>query len=137
MRENRLLLVNAYRAGTGPELWCAPGGGVEAHHSLSDNLKREVHEETGLDITVGPVALVNEFHDPELPFHQVDIFFRAEIVSGAISDNWIDPEGIVQTRRFFTQAETKALAIKPSSLSKIAFERSAPAHYDPLELMIR
>ena len=100
VRENRLLLVNAYRAGMGPELWCAPGGGVEAHSSLPENLKREVHEETGLEIAVGPVALVNEFHDPDMPFHQVDIFFRATIVAGDLSDEWVDPEGIVQFRRF-------------------------------------
>ena len=49
----RLLLVNAYPPGAGPELWCAPGGGVEAHCSLHDNLKREVYEETGLGIEVG------------------------------------------------------------------------------------
>ena len=40
--ENRLLLVNAFRPGAGPELWCAPGGGVEAHASLPDNLIREI-----------------------------------------------------------------------------------------------
>ena len=137
VRENKLLLVNAYKSGKGPELWCAPGGGVEAHNSLPENLKREVHEETGLEVAVGPVALVNEFHDPGLPFHQIDIFFRAEIVPGEISDEWIDPEGIVHSRRFFTQMETQALPIKPSSLSRIAFDEMSPMYYDPLELMVR
>lgn len=137
VRENHLLLVNAYRAGTGPELWCAPGGGVEANSSLPENLKREVHEETGLEIDVGPVALVNEFHDPDLPFHQIDIFFRAKILSGEISDEWSDPEGIVQTRRFFSTKELKNLTTKPSTLPQIAFDPSAPVLYDPLEKMIR
>lgn len=53
--QGRLLLVNAYAGRT--DLWCAPGGGVEAHASLPDNLIREAHEETGLSITVGAPAL--------------------------------------------------------------------------------
>lgn len=137
LRENRLLLVNAYREGAGPELWCAPGGGAEAHSSLHENLKREVHEETGLYIDVGPVVLVNEFHDPDIPFHQVDIFFRASIVKGEISNTWIDPEGIVKERRFFAQRDIADLSVKPSSLPRVAFDPDANVTYDPLELLIR
>ncbi|MEH6653800.1 MAG: NUDIX hydrolase, partial [Loktanella salsilacus] len=32
LHQDRLLLVNAYAGRT--DLWCAPGGGVEAHASL-------------------------------------------------------------------------------------------------------
>jgi 8-oxo-dGTP diphosphatase len=35
--EDRLLLVNAY-SGQRSDLLCAPGGGVEPHASLPDNL---------------------------------------------------------------------------------------------------
>jgi 8-oxo-dGTP pyrophosphatase MutT (NUDIX family) len=77
LRDQRLLLVNAYPDGQS-DLWCAPGGGAEPHASLPENLAREVYEETGLRITVGAPALVNEFHAPERDFHQVDIYFRCE-----------------------------------------------------------
>ena len=63
LHEDRLLLVNAY-PGARSDLWCAPGGGVESGTSLPVNLAREVHEETGLSVTVGLPALINEFHDP-------------------------------------------------------------------------
>jgi len=33
LHQNRLLLVNAWRGRT--DLWCAPGGGVDAHAALS------------------------------------------------------------------------------------------------------
>ena len=85
VHEGRLLLVNAYPGGRS-DLWCAPGGGVEPGMSLPDNLCREVAEECGLRIDVGPLALVNEFHDPKSGFHQVDLFFRATltgVVEGA------------------------------------------------------
>ena len=76
VHENRLLLVNAWRGRT--DLWCAPGGGVDAHASLTDNLHREMREETGLTVTIGDVCLVNEFNDEAHDYHQVDVF---ELVS--------------------------------------------------------
>ena len=137
LKENRLLLVNAYKIGEGPVLWCAPGGGVNPHSSLEENLKREVHEETGLGIDVGPIAIVNEFHDPKLAFHQVEIFFRASIISGEIYGQWQDPENIVYNRKFFSEQEIKELPIKPSSLGRLAFKKNPTVFYDKLELMVR
>ena len=104
LHEDRLLLVNAY-PGARSDLWCAPGGGVESGTSLPTNLAREVHEETGLKVTVGAPALINEFHDPVSGFHQVDIFFRCSISAGAINASWRDPEGVVTQRRFFSRAD--------------------------------
>ena len=84
VEEGRLLLVNAY-PGEESALWCAPGGGVEKHSSLADNLVREVYEETGLTVEVGAPCLVNEFHSEASGFHQVDMFFRCRVREGALS----------------------------------------------------
>jgi 8-oxo-dGTP diphosphatase len=137
LHQDRLLLVNAYpvaRLG----LWCAPGGGCEAGQSLPENLAREVHEETGLGITVGPPALVNEFHDPETGFHQIDLFFRCTLAEGTLTDAWIDPEGVVTNRRFFARAELAAggVRFKPDSLPAVAWGAHS-AHYDPLETILK
>lgn len=130
----RLLLVNAWPGRT--DLWCAPGGGVEAGASLPDNLRREVHEETGLAIAVGAPCLVNEFHDPAGSFHQVDIFFRCTILSGDPLAPWTDPEGIVAHRRLVTREGMAALRVKPDRLAAVAWGRGA-ADYDPLEAILR
>ena len=137
VRDGRLLLVNAFAPGKGPELWCAPGGGVRPHSSLPDNLAREIHEETGLSVRVGLVALVNEFHSPEDAFHQVEVFFRCEITNGEIDDSWQDPSAIVNRRRFFSPGELTGLAVKPTVLPELAFQPEAPVRYDPLERMVR
>jgi len=143
LHENRLLLVNAW-ADPASTLWCAPGGGVELGQSLPDNLKREVMEETGLTVDVGPPCLVNEFNDPDnsecsrhefndpsKDFHQVEVFFRCKLVAGELRDDWQDPERIVQKRRWFTQDEVAGLHLKPSSLPHVAWARGFG--YDPLE----
>ena len=131
---DRLLLVNAYPGGQS-DLWCAPGGGVEAGASLPDNLAREVHEETGLAVTVGDPALVNEFHDPATGCHQVDIYFRCTIAGGAVTSDWRDPEGVVTERRFFSRAEMADIRFKPDSLPAVAWGQGL--FYDPLEVIVR
>ncbi len=135
LHENRLLLVNAW-PGHQSDLWCAPGGGAEPGQSLPDNLVREVHEETGLTVSVGDPVLVNEFHDPASGFHQVDVYFRCVIASGDLSEDWADPEGIVNRRRFVTRDEIRGLRVKPDSLAAVAWGE-AGISYDPLEPIVR
>jgi len=136
VHDARLLVVNAW-PGLKSDLWCAPGGGVESGRSLPENLAREVHEETGLTIRVGDPCLVNEFHDTATGFHQMDVYFRASITGGRLSDLWQDPEGIVNRRRFVTEAELRALRFKPDSLPLVAFGPPGHLLYDPLEEIVR
>ena len=134
LHDNRLLLVNAWGGGVS-DLWCAPGGGVERGSSLPENLAREVHEETGLEVAIEAPCLVNEFHEPSRGFHQVDVYFRATILTGTIDENWKDPEGIVTQRQFFTRAEMAGIRYKPDTLQDAAWGDGVI--YDPLELLVR
>ena len=133
LHDDKLLLVNAYPDGRS-NLWCAPGGGVEKGASLTDNLHREIHEETGLSISVGLPCLVNEFHSPEAGFHQVEVFFRCQLLRGALSDDWKDPEGVVSRRRWVSRDEIDDFRLKPDSLSKIAWSNEIV--YDQLEVIV-
>lgn len=133
VEKGRLLLVNAWPDGKS-DLLCAPGGGVELHSSLPENLAREVYEETGLTVQIGAPCLVNEFHDPNGRFHQVEIFFHAKIVQGQIDPTWQDPERIVTERRWVTRAEMADLKVKPSCLADVAFGDGFT--YDALEPIV-
>lgn len=133
LHRDRLLIVNAY-PGQQSDLWCLPGGGVEPGQSLPGNLIREVAEETGLAITVGPPIMVNEFHDPNSGFHQVDLFFRAALAAGA-DITLADPQGVVNRFRWVTQPELTDLRHKPDSLAEAVWGQRA-ALYDPLETLV-
>ncbi|WP_103171513.1 NUDIX domain-containing protein [Paracoccus sp. SY] len=134
LRDDRLLLVNAY-PGQQSDLWCLPGGGVEPGQSLPENLIREVAEETGLAITVSAPILVNEFHDPERGFHQVEIIFRARLTgnAGIVLE---DPEKVVNRFTWATRADLARLRHKPGMLARAVWGQHA-AWYDPLERIVR
>ena len=131
LHENHLLLVNAYKGRD--DLWCAPGGGAEPHQSLPENLAREVYEETGLPVTIGAPCLINEFHDPNGSFHQVEIFFRCTLNASQLDPAWKDPEAIVTKRRWVTRGDLGAMHVKPDALAAVAWGDTTALLYDALE----
>lgn len=53
--DNKLLLG---KAGVYADSWVVPGGGIEEGETKPDAVKREVHEETGIDISAGEVVQI-------------------------------------------------------------------------------
>jgi ADP-ribose pyrophosphatase YjhB (NUDIX family) len=61
------------------------GGGVEPGETIEECAKRELLEETGLEIDLGRQVLVCEAIDPEGSRHVLKLYFRGEIRSGALT----------------------------------------------------
>ena len=76
VRNNELLMV---RRGNDPGrgLWSLPGGRVEHGEYLADALRREVSEETGLEVTVGDLVGIFEVVG-DAHYVVLDFFARAE-----------------------------------------------------------
>ena len=60
--EGRILLVR-YQPSIDVDFWVAPGGGAEGTEDLPATAHRETMEETGIEIRVGQMLYIEEFHD--------------------------------------------------------------------------
>ena len=81
-QHGRLLLVRHVVPGR-YDFWVAPGGGVQGQESLEQAAARETWEETGLQVSPGPLAYIEEFHSPHTRY--VKFWFLAELLGGQLS----------------------------------------------------
>lgn len=83
--EARILLVRHVL--DGDDYWIPPGGGFDSRsdRSTRDTVKRECHEETGLDVAVGPLVYVREFAEPQAARFHMELFYRVDAWQGALS----------------------------------------------------
>lgn len=56
-----LLLKRSKKELTNKNKWDLPGGHIEAGETVEEALKREIKQETGLDVQIGPLLQVTEF----------------------------------------------------------------------------
>jgi 8-oxo-dGTP diphosphatase len=96
-----LLILRGHEPGMG--LWSVPGGRIEPGETDQQAVVREIREETGLEVTCGP--LVGAVERPGLAGAVIDIRdYEAFIIGGELS-----PGDDAAGARWVTAAEAAAL----------------------------
>lgn len=104
VHEGKVLILResgSYQDGTNAGRYDVPGGRLKPGERFDEALKREVLEETGLEITVGKPVSINEWRPVvrDEPWQVVGVFFEcqsssADVKLGEDHDEfkWIDPK---------------------------------------------
>jgi ADP-ribose pyrophosphatase YjhB (NUDIX family) len=87
-REGDVLLIKRGREPSAG-LWSIPGGAVKLGETVAAALRREVFEEVGLKVKVGPLVAVADrvFRDPQgrIQYHYVLLDYLCQVVSGTLA----------------------------------------------------
>ncbi len=108
--EGRLLLMQQ----NNKPFWVLPGGTLEENESLSVCAARELEEEAGLTVSIGPLLALSEFSDARR--HVLDATFQAHYLAGPLAWNAPYPENINAIAWVDEATFTGGLILKPQCL---------------------
>lgn len=119
-KDGRLLLVE-HEDKRGNRWWIPPGGGLEDEdETILDCVSREVFEETGQQVVVGPLKYIREFIDRTSDTRHIELFYKARLTgdgSGAyaeIAPTLYDP--MIRSVKWLSRDEMKDFAVFPEIL---------------------
>jgi 8-oxo-dGTP diphosphatase len=115
--EDRVLLV---RRGQPPleGQWSLPGGAVEVGETLAAAVQREIYEETGLVVAVGPAIEVldriHADHAGRVEYHYVLIDYLCTVVGGSLC-----PRSDAADARWAARQDLEVFGLQPATLAVI------------------
>jgi 8-oxo-dGTP diphosphatase len=118
IENDRVLLVKRGRPPLMGE-WSLPGGAVEVGETLASAIQREVHEETGLLVRVGPlVEVLDRIHtdaDGRVEFHYVLVDYLCTVAGGQL-----EADSDAADARWASRQELAALGVQVITRGVIA-----------------
>lgn len=119
VEDRQVLLVRIHSPVTQKKVWMPPGGGVEFGESLSQCLKREFAEETGLSVSVHQLVHLHELIQD--PFHAVECYFEVSRIDHTAPATGSDPEleteeQLIEEVAWMPVDELDSISFAPSDL---------------------
>jgi ADP-ribose pyrophosphatase YjhB (NUDIX family) len=108
VRDGAVLLVRHRKPGR--EYWLVPGGGVDPGETLEEAGRREVLEETGLEVEMGRPVLICEAIDPEGSRHVLNVYFQGSVSGGTLK---LGEEPVLTGVDWFPAASLRTLETYP------------------------
>ena len=109
IQDNAILLA---RQNNHP-FWVLPGGTLERGETMADCARREMQEETGLDVRIGPLLCIADFIAADR--HVIDTVFLADRPMG---DLCMETTENLNALRYVTCDELKTLSVRPEPVFK-------------------
>jgi len=108
-KDNRFLLIKEILE-SGEPYWIIPGGHVEFGENLIDAIKREIKEETNLDIEIKKFIDFQEAIHPKYDYHTVIFFYHAV----PQNEDLVLEKGVMEAK-FFSKEEIRSLNLVDSA----------------------
>lgn len=129
-RADEVLLARVSRSSaTAPGVWTLPGGGVDHGEHPEESLRREVYEETGLEIEVGKVRAVLSRRFTGLSpsgvledFHGIHLVYDAAVTSVSDEPRVVEVDGTTDAVGWFTVVEALGSNLRVSAVARQVLE---------------
>ena len=119
-KEEKLLLVKHVNPADGFTWWVPPGGGIESHETIHEAARREVHEETGLDVKPGDPVYMRQFIYEEFGQNNMDIYLTATVLGGSETMEHMygkgNDEHFIKELGYFSKEDIQGITVFPKAL---------------------